>query len=189
MSVASVRSGAVYTAEDLERLTDEDGRYELVEGELVEMPPPPGGPHGSASGRLHAWASAYILASDLGEVFSAETGFFIAEDPDTVLAPDWAFISNDRMPDAIPEGYLRIVPDIVLETWSPSDRLKDVQAKIARWLDAGVRIVWQIDPRAQVVVVHRAGAEPRALGLDDELTGEEVLPGFSVPVRRLFRGA
>jgi Uma2 family endonuclease len=83
-------------------------------------------------------------------------------------------------------GFASIVPDAVLEVRSPSDNRREVEEKIQRWLNAGVRIVWELNPKTQVMTIYRPGEEPRRLGIDDTLTGEDVLPGFTLPLRLLF---
>src|SRR5438105_2555555 len=91
------------------------------------------------------------------------------------------------MPPTWPRGFMPVVPDIVLETRSPGDTKREVAEKIAQWMQAGVRLAWELDPKARTLTVHRPNAEPRRLGIDDVLNGEDVLPGFSLPIRRLFR--
>lgn len=183
MSVAPLTR--LYTAQDLERLSSEGDRYELLEGELREMAPP-GGEHGGTTMDLSMYANYHVRAQRLGRGFGAETGFLIARNPDTVLAPDFAFIAMDRLPPQPIRGYVPVVPDLVLETRSPSDTRRGVREKVGRWLAAGVRVVWEMDPEARVVTVHRAGAEPKALGIDNTLDGGDVLPGFSLPLRDVF---
>jgi len=176
----------LYTAEDLERLSVQGCRYELIQGELRTMSPT-GGAHGNATDRLAAYARMYIDEAGLGECFAAETGFVIASAPDTVLAPDWAFIAEERLPDPIPDGYVPVVPDIVAETRSPNDTRKETAEKIRQWLQAGVRMVLELDPKARRMVVYRPGLEPKTLEIGDEFSGEDVLPGFSLPIAKLFR--
>lgn len=187
MSAAIETIPQFYTAADMERFPD-DVRYELIRGELCPMPPP-GAEHGSITARLSSRVTIYIEDNELGECFAAETRFVIEQNPDTVLAPDFAFISKERLPAKLPKGFLRIAPDIVLETRSPGDTKREVSLKVARWLQAGAKIVWVIDPETRTLTVHRSGMVPRILGLEDMLTGEEVLPGFTLPIRRLFRDA
>lgn len=185
MIAAALAPPRLYTARDLERLSDPGHHYELVQGELREMAPP-GGMHGSSTSRLTILAGIVALDNDLGETFAAETGFLISRNPDTVLAPDFAFISKDRLPSLPATGYIPVVPDIVLETRSPNDTKREVADKVERWLNAGVRLVWEINPSAKVLTVHRVGIAPLLLGNGDTLSGEDVLPGFSLAVERLF---
>jgi Uma2 family endonuclease len=176
----------VYTAEDLLCLSAQEERFELIRGELREMAPP-GGEHGLRTHKLARYAGNFIEEQELGVDFAAETGFLIAQNPDTVKAPDWAFLAKERLSGPIPRKYVPLVPDIVLETRSPNDTAQEVAQKVAEWLEAGVKIVWELDPMAQVLTVHRADREPLALQRSDTLYGEEVLPGFELWLEKIFR--
>lgn len=185
MTVSTQARPTVYTAKDLERLSDEGYHYELIKGELHEMAPP-GGTHGNSTSRLSTFVSYIVIEQDLGETFAAKTGFLVAEDPDTVLAPDFAFVAKERLPDPLPRSYVPVVPDIVLETRSPNDTKREVAEKVQQWLDLGVRLVWELDPKTRLLTVHRSGVPARELGVTDTLSGEDVLPGLAVPVERIF---
>ena len=186
MSVALQPKPRLYTAEDLEKMPG-DARYELIRGELCPLPPNNNAEHGNKTMSLSARVTIYVEDNDLGRCFAAETRFTIEENPDTSIGPDFAFVAKERLPDMLPKGYLKLAPDIVLETVSPSDTKREVSLKVARWLQAGTRIAWVLDPAAQTLTVHRTGVLPRILGPDDTLTGEEVLPGFEFPTQQLFR--
>jgi Uma2 family endonuclease len=173
------------TAEDFETF-DPDWRYDLIRGELVPMPPMPGYEHGKIVGRHAALAGHFVIHEDLGEVFGAETRFIIERAPDTTIAPDWAFIRKDRLPSPTPRGFVPLVPDIVLEVRSPTDRPKEVHAMVDLWLGSGVEVVWELNPATRVLTIHRPGQEPELVGENDTLTEEALLPGFSLPLRRLF---
>lgn len=118
MTVTAPAQPAVYTAADLERLSDEGHHYELIQGELREMALR-GGTHGSTSSRI-AYYGGTVYEQDLGETFAAETGFLVSRNPDTVLAPDFAFVAKDRLPGPLPEGYVPLAPDLVVETTQPA---------------------------------------------------------------------
>ncbi len=186
MSAATLTASKVFTARDLEGLSAQGYHYELIQGELHEMIPP-GGMHGSSTIRLSFYATRIVIDQDLGETFAAETGFLIRRNPDTVLAPDFAFILKERLPGAITKGYVPVVPDIVLETRSPNDTKREVAEKVERWLEAGVRLVWELDPEAQVLTVHQRGLSPITLGIDDTLDGADILPAFTLPIAKIFR--
>ena len=185
MTVSTLTKPAVYTAADLERLSDEGYHYELIRGELRPMSPS-GGPHGTASSRVSFYVNSIVYGEELGETFAAETGFFVERDPDTVKAPDFAFVSYERLPDPLPEGYVPLVPDLAVETRSPSDTAREVAEKMEEWLAAGVRLVWVIEPKKRTITTHRAGRPPQVLSVGDTLDGEDVLPGLAVPVARIF---
>ena len=187
MSAQTLSQERPFTAEDLERLSAQGFRYELLRGELIEMSPA-GFPHGAFTLRLIGPASAYVYANNLGECTAAETGFKVAQDPDTVLAPDWAFVAQDRLPEGWENaGFLALAPDLVLETRSPGDTKRALRDKAKEWINAGVLIVWTLDVTARTLTVYRKGREPQTLGPEDTLTGEEALPGFTYPLSRLFR--
>jgi len=186
MSAATLTASKVFTARDLEGLSAQGYHYELIQGELHSMVPP-GGMHGSSTSRLSIFAGRLIIDQDLGETFTAETGFLIRRNPDTVLAPDFALILKERLPGAITKGYVAVVPDIVLETRSLNDTKREVADKVERWLEAGVRLVWDLDPEAKVLTVYRGGQPPTALGIDDTLDGGDILPAFTVPIAKIFR--
>jgi Uma2 family endonuclease len=185
-TITPEKRAGLYTAEDLLNLPS-DARYELIRGELIEMPPPPGGEHGSRTNRLSTRASHHVDTNGLGECFAAETGFRISSDPDTVIAPDWAFISKERLPNPVPSGYVPVVPDIVLETRSPGDSKREVALKIEQWLQAGVREVWDLDPAARRLAVHRQGRTTEILGPEDNLRCDDVLPGFELRIADVFK--
>jgi len=173
------------TAEELFWIPDNGRRTELMKGELLEMPPA-GGRHGSRAMRLGVRLGAYVLDNQLGEVFAAETGFILAREPDTVRAPDVAFVSQNRLPAPIPDGYLELTPDLAVEVVSPNDTRREVRDKVNEWLDAGVRMVWVVDAKRKIVTEYLAKGEINVFGESDMLDGGDVVPGFSLQVREIF---
>jgi Uma2 family endonuclease len=187
MSAQIISSEKLYTEADLERFSAQGYRYELIRGELIEMLSA-GFYHGIFTDRLSSRLSVYVQDNDLGEGATAETGFKIEQNPDTVLAPDWAFIAKERLPTVWPrKGFMPVVPDFVLETRSPEDTKKEVADKVQEWLNAGVRMVWTLDPLAHTLTVHRPRLESRTFGPEDTLSGEDVIPVFTYPLSKLFR--
>jgi Uma2 family endonuclease len=174
------------TADELFDLPDDGMRHELVRGELRTMPPTGLG-HGEEESILDGSLGPYVRSRKLGRVFVGEPGFILAVNPDTVRAPDVAFITHERLaPTGVPTGYFRGVPDLAVEVVSPNDRYTDVAEKIAEWLEHGVRMVVVVDPRRKAVDVHRPGQPTRTLGMNDTLDGQDVVPGWSLAVRDLF---
>ena len=186
MAIAAPPSQRIYTADDLLAMP-EDLRVELVRGELIPMPPPPGGEHGNLTERVGARATVFVEDNDLGYTFTAETGFLVSRNPDSVKAPDWAFVAKARLPDQVTEKHVPVVPDLLLETRSPSDTRREVAYKIEIWLAAGVRMVWELDPDRRQITVHRPNQSPQFLSSTDTLSGEDVLPGFQLPLSKVFR--
>ncbi len=185
MSATIVVEPEIYTEADLLSLSQQGYRFELIEGELKTMSPAGGG-HGYRTQKLGARATVWAEDHDLGICFTAETGFRIEKGKTTVLAPDFAFIAKSRVPNPIPEKFLTTVPDLVLETRSPGDRALEIADKIERWLKAGVKIVWELNPRRKQLTVYRSDKAARILGPDDVLDGEDVLPGFTLNLSAIF---
>ena len=143
-------------AHELTQLPDNGMIYELVCGEL-KMMSPAGGRHGRIVNRISLLLSNHVESNNLGIVLAAETGFRLATDPDTVRAPDVAFVTKQRyaaIEDDI--GYLPLAPDLAVEVLSPSDRFSDVEEKTQCWLSHGCRLVLVVDPAQHLVFVHRS---------------------------------
>jgi len=171
------------TGGDLLRMPGDGRRYELVRGELVEMSPP-GVSHGERALRVGRLLDEFVEEHGLGKV-AVESGFYLERGPDTVRGPDVLFISKERLdPDAEVDGYSEIVPDLAVEVVSPDDTYAEVTAKVGEYLDTGVRLVWVVEPKTRRVTVFPGG---RILSEEDDLDGGEVLPGFRVPLSRVFR--
>lgn len=173
-----------YTADEL-LLFPREWRYELVEGQLREMSPT-GDAHGAYTIALGVEIALFVRTHNFGRCYAAETGFLIARNPDTVLAPDFAFVSRERRAGPLVDSYVPVVPDLVLETRSPSDRKTKVEAKMKQWITVGARMALELDPRTRVLSVYQPGVDPLALGPSDTLEGGDVLPGFFLPLFRLF---
>ena len=175
-----------FTADELIHLPRGKCRYELVKGELFEMPPA-GGRHRNAAMQIGSLLNAYVRANGLGYAFAAETGFILRRDPDTVRAPDACFIAKDRLPPGeLPAGYFDIMPDLAVEVLSPNDRPREVQDKVDDWLRAGVRLVWVIDPATRTAIVYRSASEFQEVAEEGILDGGQVVPGFTCQLRVLF---
>jgi Uma2 family endonuclease len=158
-------------------------RYDLIRGELIEMSPA-GGRHGRVAIRIGRFLDEFVDRNSLGACFGAETGFVLAERPDTVLGPDAAYVRADRIPpDDEQDRYWRVVPDLAVEVVSPSDR----PGQLSEYLEAGVRLLWVIEPRQRTVTVYTPDRNARVLRESDALDGGDVLPGFTVAVSELFR--
>ena len=172
------------TADELLRLGLSDERTELVNGRLV-VREPAGYRHGEIAARLLASLYNFVESRALGRVLTAETGFVLRRNPDTVRAPDVAFVRRERLPVPPPSGFADIAPDLVVEVLSPNDRPGDVLSKIGDWLEAGVLLVWIIDPQRGDARVYRADGSQEHLAGHDWLDGESVVPGFRWPLENL----
>ena len=166
------------TADDLLRTSIPDKRTELVRGVLV-VREPAGYRHGRVSMELGFLLSRHVKETGAGQVVSGDTGFKLASDPDTVRAPDVAFISQERLPDPQTRGFPALGPDLVVEVLSPDDRPGETLAKIGDWLEGGARLVWIIDPERRVARAYRQGGTETHIAETGTLDGEDVLPGFA----------
>ena len=175
-----------HTPEDLLAMPNGED-FELVAGELVERNI--GWESSWIGGRVHYLLSAFCDASNAGWVAPADASYqCFPDDPDKVRKPDVSFIRLQRLPaDDRPEGHCPIAPDLAVEVISPHDLYSDVENKVDEYLEAGVSLVWVIDPPTRSVRVHRADGTLADLQEEDELDGENVLPGFRCLLRDLFR--
>ncbi len=176
------------------RLYDE-APFELIRGVRVPLSPTKR-PHSIITRNLFRALDAFCSEHKLGEVFS-ETTFVTSDITDWVKGsrqPDVMFINNERYAAALahddPEGPFILVPTLAVEIMSPTDRLKDVLDKVALYLSDGVQLVWIVNRKKRIVTVYQADAdEVIKLTIKDTLTGDDVIPGFSIPVAALFEGA
>lgn len=177
-----------YTVDDLWELSHRTGkRYELVRGELRELTPT-GWEHGRICARIACLLEQYARTTQRGIVLGAETGCVLqgGETP-TVRAADAAFVLRERLPGGtVPERFGEIVPDLVVEVVSPDDTYSDLVAKVCGWLQAGVRVVWVVEPSTKCVTVYPATAPWYVLHEDDTISDETVLPGFQHKVSEIF---
>lgn len=174
------------TAADLLCLPTDGRRYELIRGELRQMAPA-GPTHGRLAMRLAAHLFQHVEAHHLGTVYAAETGFQLRQDPDTVRAPDVAFVSRQRLETVGEiEGYWPGAPDVAVEVISPSDRYTDVEDKVVEWLEAGSRMVIVVNPRQRSVIVYHSHTDIVRLTEEDALDGGDVVPGWQLPIKEMF---
>ena len=174
------------TASELYEMPDDGFRYELVKGELRKMSPA-GSEHGAIVINVTLLVGSHVKSNDLGVCFGAETGFKIASDPDTVRAPDLAFVSRERIPEGgIPKKFWEGAPDLAVEVVSPGDTYSEVEEKVEDWLEAGARAVWVLNPKRRSVSVYRSMTDVTHLSEDDELDGGDVVPGFRCKVSEIF---
>ncbi len=160
-------------------------QVELVRGQLV-VREPPGTRHGAIAANLTCLLGDFVRRHGLGVVFAQDTGFKITSDPDTVRAPDVAFVARERA-DRIPaRGYAELAPDLLAEILSPDDPPAEVLAKVADWLAAGTKLVWLVDPQRSEVHIYRQDGSLLVLRENDALGGENLLPGFTCAVKDVF---
>lgn len=156
--------------------------YEFINGEIVPVVSSP--KSSKLAFRIGTFLGVYLMQNDIGHGMTSDGGYVIGEGR---YIPDVSFISYEKQPGELQndQGYVPAVPDFVVEIISPTDRQRDVMAKIGHYLEAGV-LVWVIYPEAKQVVVYTSGNPPRVFTVEDTLDGGEVLPGFNLAVKELF---
>jgi Uma2 family endonuclease len=176
----------IVTAEELFRMPGSAHRLELIDGELRQMTPA-GSVHGFLTVEISSLLREHVRRHKLGGVVGAETGFRIGSGPDTVLAPDVAFIRRERLAvTGIPKAYYPEAPALVVEVVSPGDTAEEVDDKIRRWFAAGVELAWVVYPTGRTVTVYRGLDDIRVLSEKDVLEGDSVVSGFNCRVGDLF---
>lgn len=174
------------TADELLAMPDDGNRYELVKGELIRMAPT-GDEHGRVGMNLAGPLQQYAKQHNLGVVYLAETGFKIHANPDTVLAPDIAFVSRQRFDqEGAVKAFRSGAPDLLVEVISPGDTVLEVENKVAEWLGAGASIVWVVSPKLHTVTIYRSLINIVTLTEKDTLDGADVVPGFQIRVTEIF---
>jgi Uma2 family endonuclease len=178
MATTAVRR--VATEEDLRAIPEDGQKYELVDGEIRVSPA--GDRHSFVGAQIVALLVTFVKQRRLGFVFGADAGFRLPSG--NVRSPDASFVANGRFPnDKVPEDYASVAPDLVVEVISPTDRPRYVLDKVGEYIEAGVRLVWVIDPQQERAVVYRSISDVREFGRDDSLDGEDVIPGFGFVLR------
>ena len=173
------------TPSDLEALPNEKD-FELVDGQLVELNM--GFESSYVGTEITGYLRDYVRSKGLGWVLGAETGYqCFPDDPDKVRRPDASFISANRLSAAErPKGYCKVVPDLVVEVISPNDLFSELSKKVEEYLATGVRIVWILDPDGHRALIYRQAGGGAILGESDDLSGEDVVPGFRCRLSELF---
>jgi Uma2 family endonuclease len=173
------------TAEEFLRMGG-DVRQELVRGEVVEMSPG-GARHSRIGSFLGHLLWKHVEERDPGRVYTADCGYLLERGPDTVRAPDVSFVRHERLSGIDEAKFLPLAPDLAVEVVSPSDSFREVEERAEMWLSFGARLVWIVEPVLEKVFVHDPDRPRQVLSGENVLTGGEVLPGFAVPVERVFR--
>jgi Uma2 family endonuclease len=182
----STATEQTYTPEDLLTMPDGD-RYELVDGHLVERNM--SRISSWVEGEIHHHLTGFVRERKLGWVWISSMGYVCFPDsPKKVRFPDVSFVRKERLPDALTTdgGYIYIPPDLAVEVVSPNDEAREVEIKVVEYLGVGVPLLWVIFPESRTAYLHRRDGSVVRLREDDELTGENVLPGFRCRLGDIF---
>ena len=174
------------TDEELMALPKDGFKRELLNGEIVMSPA--GSEHGRQIMRFSFSLMGYVFKHQLGEVFDGQTGFRMQSRD--VLIPDISFVGRDRLVGLreAPEGFYEGAPDLAIEFRSSSDPVKRLNAKLDQYFKNGTKLAWVMNSKRRTVAVHRSVVPDRVLTSADELTGDEMLPGFRNSVADIFAG-
>jgi Uma2 family endonuclease len=182
----------LYTADEFWELCqlpeNVDKHWELIEGTIYEMSPA-GIDHSRLGAILVRWIGNYLDENNLGIVVGADAGFRIT--PRSVFSPDVAFISHAKLKDGVPKNFAKFAPDIAIEIVSPGNTQSEINQKTKLYLQHGTRLVWIVYPEQKEVHVYRAENDPHKasityLGIEDTLSGEDILPNFTLSLTKLF---
>jgi Uma2 family endonuclease len=172
------------TGEEMAQMGD-IGPCELVRGIIVPVSHA-GDVHGGCEANFCYELRLFIDAHKLGKVRVGEVGIYVARNPDTVRGADAIFISHERYAQKQSSSYLDVAPELVVEILSPNDAWSKVMQKLREYFAIGVRLIWVADPATRTVFAYRSITDVREFTAQDELPGDDVLPGFVVPVAQLF---
>lgn len=185
VAIAPPATETLVTGEELLEMGD-IGPSELVEGRIVPMSPT-GDEHGGYESNFDEFLKAFVRRYKSGRVRVGEVGIYTRRNPDTVRGADVAYISHERYAQRKQKhGYLDVAPELVVEIMSPDDRWSEVMEKLREYFAIGVKLVWVADPEARIVYAYRSLTDVREFTDSETLIGDDVLPGFSVPVADLF---
>jgi Uma2 family endonuclease len=147
---------------------------------------PTGHPHGFIESMIAFFLNLFIREQKLGRVLTGEVGIYTKRNPDQIRAADVAFISHERLAQAQETGFLDVAPELIVEIMSPANTWMEAQEKLAEYFAIDVKMVWIVDPQLEQVHIYRSPEQMRLLRKQDTLTGEDILPGFSVALTEIF---
>lgn len=177
----------IWTDEAFIALPDDGHHYEVVNGELIDVGNS-GALHGYVCSTLMILLGGYIRIHKLGAMFDSSTAFKMKNG--NKRSPDISFFAKERLQGLteLPSGFLEGAPDLAVEVLSPGNTVEEIDEKIAEYFENGARLVWVISPTQHYILVYRSAQEPdRLLKSADSLDGEDVIPGFTLPVADLFQ--
>ena len=187
---ATITTKKLMTAEEfcdwVHQPEQENKWFELVRGEVIELSSPTK-PHGAVCMTVGYLLTAYSYQRGIGYLTCNDSGVILERDPDTVRGPDVAFYEDANTFAELHPKYGEVPPRLAIEVLSPNDRANKVLRKINDYLRCGVELVWIIDPEIRTVTTHQPGKPQVELTENQELTGEEILPGFRCLVSEFFR--
>ncbi len=187
MAASPVAPPALLTLEEFAALPTADAPMELVRGEVIPLSPTHE-PASTVAGNIFGLLYTHVRPRKLGRVYGDNAGFALLGAVHTSRSPDVAFVGRDKLPERMPRGPTRLVPDLVVEVLSPNESASYLEEKLADYREAGTAIMWVVDPERRFVTVHSSDAPEYTLREGATLTGGRVLPEFTCAVAELFEG-
>ncbi len=183
MTVA--REQNIWTDEAFMALPKDEGPYELVNGEVVQIGNS-GMEHGNLGTFLGGVIEVYVRPKKLGATCDSSTAFTMKTG--NRRSPDVSFVARERLQGMkrLPKGYFQGAPDLAVEVLSPNNTFEEIHNKLVEYFDNGCRLAWVVNPDEKWILVYRQPQPDRLLKMTDTLDGEEVIPGFTLPVAELF---
>ncbi|WOB43402.1 Uma2 family endonuclease [Thermoleptolyngbya oregonensis NK1-22] len=185
LSIQPASEPKVWTDAEFMALPQDGHRYELVNGELIDMGNS-GMEHGWFASNLMIVLGGFVRTHKLGVMCDSSTAFAMKNG--NRRSPDVSFVAKDRLQGLrrLPKGFFQGAPDLAVEVLSPSNTVEEIHDKIVEYFENGTRLVWVIHPDEQYVLIYHSPSPDRLLRLQDALDGESVVPGFSLAVAELF---
>ena len=187
--MSTATAPALMTADEFydwaNRPENADRRFELVDGEVAEMPSP-GELHGFVCWLVIRLLTEYLTRHGAGHLCTNDTGLLVARGPDSVRGPDVMLFLDSRTIDQMSPKFSERIPALIVEVRSPSDRMKQIRRRVAQSHTRGVPLVWVVEPELRAVYVYRPNELPQILDETEDLPGNGVLPGFQYKVAALF---
>lgn len=177
----------IWTDAEFMALNRDGHRYEIVNGELIDMGNS-GAKHGYIAVVLSAALFNSVSTQKLGAIFDSSTAFKMKSG--NKRSPDISFMAKERLQGLkdLPDGFLEGAPDLAVEILSPSNTVEEIHNKLVEYFENGSRLVWVIHPKEEYVLVYRSAQQPdRLLKSTDSLNGEEIVPDFTLPIADLFQ--
>jgi len=181
--INSRSNGQTEAEEYVPKLIDPEKQIEIVDGK-VEIKEMPGLRSSGTAMRIAVKIGIYLEKNLIGELYGADATFTIGKDE---RMPDVSFVSNEKLKDGEPVTKADFAPDLAIEVVSPTDAYSKILKKIRKYLEAGVKQVWLVEPEFHTVAVYQPPMKSETLTVEDTLSCEEILPGFQLPLKEIFR--
>jgi len=185
LAVENKPAKKVWTDQEIMSLPDNGYSYEVVDGELV-MSPKNNAQHGDATSEILMRMRLHAKTHRLGRVFDSNTGFWMINR--NLRAPDVSFVSQARLPKKLPKAFLQGAPDFLVEVLSPTNTRREMDERLRDFFENGTKLAWIIDLDERFAEICHSLTDRKIIGAGGVLDGENIFPGFRLPLAELFEG-